>query len=476
MPHGQTQSVAVTKTSKQAGPVLRNWLGTVTYQPARYVAVTSIADVQSVVRDTAMYPSPVRAKGSHHSMSHCIVADAGTVIDMRGMNRVVEIDRERLTVTLEAGVYLQDAARALEAHGLQFYVNVELGALTMGSAACCATKDASCFSEAEDAYEYGQASSYALGFKLVDRHGDVIVVDEDNDPELLPVLRSSYGMLGVVCEVTFRVKPIVPLRFTHTEYTLSEFAEHAPQLFTERESHMLYLFPFLDRIVVERRSYDWGQIQHNNLRWRLRNGLRKAVPALVRLTRHLPSGARDKVLDAYSRGLIKVMTSALHGDKSSAAEQIIEYPKQPGRTGYAFSIWGFQIDDFATTLRDYFVFVREYHARTGFRCDLPNVGYGVRSDRSALFSYSRDGHCFTLDPVSTPGPGWTEFIFAYNRFCSEHGGKPLLNQTSDLTPSQTQLSFGPEIAEFLKVRAAHDPTGRFYNKFFRELFESAQRC
>ena len=57
------------------------------------------------------------------------------------------------------------------------------------------------------------------------------------------------------------------------------------------------------------------------------------------------------------------------------------------------------------------------------------VGYRVLKDRESLLSYSWDGNMITIDPVSTANPGWPEFLTAYNQFCSDHGGIPLLNQT-----------------------------------------------
>lgn len=468
----QTQPV-VESPRPQASAVLSNWAGTIHYRPGALVKPTTIAEVQAIVRDSVRYPSPVRAKGSHHSMTGCIVADQGTVLDMTGLDRIIEIDAQRKTLKVQAGARLLPVAKALAQQNLQFYVNAEVGDLTMGSAACCATKDASCYANEHGAYEFGQASSYAIGFKVVDWRGEILEVDEQHNAELLPALRSSYGLLGIVCEVTFLIKTLAPLRFSHTEYSLEEFASHAATLFETRDSHMLYLFPFLERVIIERRSYGWGEVEHESRRWWLRNKLRTVIPVLVRNLRLLPRQLRNDALNAYSRVLIKLMTLTLHGAKSSAADQIIDYGEEPGMSGYAFSIWGFPIARFPTILREYVAFCREYYARTGFRCDLPNVGFGVRQDRSALFSYSREGHSFTLDPVSSAtGPDWDAFIVAYNLFCVEHGGKPFFNQTAALTPSLVQRSFGPEIAEFLALRARLDPQARFYNAFFRELFES----
>lgn len=83
-----------------------------------------------------------------------MVNENGTVIDMMALNKIFEIGSAAKTITMQAGVLHIDAAKALEAEGLQFYVNVEIGNITVGSGACGGTKDASFFSPAEG-WEYG---------------------------------------------------------------------------------------------------------------------------------------------------------------------------------------------------------------------------------------------------------------------------------------------------------------------------------
>jgi hypothetical protein len=47
-----------------------------------------------------------------------------------------------------------------------------------------------------------------------------------------------------------------------------------------------------------------------------------------------------------------------------------------------------------------------------------------------------------IDPVSTGNPGWKPFLEAYNQFCSDRGGMPLLNQTFGLTPAIARKAYG----------------------------------
>ena len=102
-----------------------NWKGSIVSHPARVVRPTTVDEIVNVLSDPATYPSPVRAVGSNHSTTRCAVAERGTVIDMTGMDRIIEITGD--SVTVQAGALYIDVAKALEQRGLQFYVNVELG-------------------------------------------------------------------------------------------------------------------------------------------------------------------------------------------------------------------------------------------------------------------------------------------------------------------------------------------------------------
>ena len=78
----------------------------------------------------------------------------------------------------------------------------------------------------------------------------------------------------------------------------------------------------------------------------------------------------------------------------------------------------------------------------------------------------------TVDPVSTLNPGWYPFLDAYNQFCSERGGIPLLNQTPRLTPPIVLKAFGDRLKVLEETRRQYDPNGRLLNGYFQGLLAS----
>lgn len=443
---------------------IHNWGKDIYSYPAVVVTPESVEELQEILRDRQRYPAPVRAVGSNHSTTHCATADGGTLVLMSGLDRLLEIGDD--TVTTQGGALYIDTALALEKQGKQFFVNVELGNLTLGSACTGGTKDASMPGEA------GQVCSYAVNIKMVAPGGGLIEFGED-DVEQLQLARSSYGLFGIVYEVTFRTRKLQPMAVHHENYELEEFIGELPRLRQRGESMMLYLFPHEDRVTVEYRKYGDGTGTSKRWVWQIRNWVWKSFAPLFGwfVTRYVPwNGLRYWLVDTLNGITRWVQRAVLHGAQTSAAAQIIRYPEQSGRSAYTFSIWAFAEEQYPDVLRGYYRFCKDYYRKYHWRCDMLNVGYRIAEDQGSLFSYSYDGDMLTLDPVASGGRGWDEFLRAYNDYCSQKGGVPLFNQTKWVTPEQARSAFADRIDRFRAALAKYDPEQRMLNNYFREMF------
>jgi len=440
-----------------------NWFGDVVSHPLVVVEASSVDDIVAVLKNPGQYPSPVRAVGSYHSTSPCGSADGGTIIKMSRMNRILEIAAD--TVTVEAGALYIDIAKALEAKQLQFHVNTEIGSLSAGSAACAGTKDASMPGE------FGQVGSYVSGIKMVLPSGDILEIN--GDQALMQTVRSSYGTFGIVYQVTFRVRPLVPLAVRHVNYSLADFVAQLPALKAGGESLMFYIFPFDNQITVEFRHYNPGASgDPNRTLWPLRNYLwATAGPAVcAQAGRDFADlKVRYGIIDAFNALWRLKLTVMMNSDNTVAPDQIIRYPLVAGASRYTFSLSAFPEETYPQVLSDCFAFCRKYYTGTGYRNDMLFVGYRIAQDQNSLLSYSYDGNAMTIDPVSTGNPGWDTFLMAYNQFSSDHGGIPLLNQTKGITRPQVEKALGQRWQTFANTRRTYDPQGRLLNAFFRDL-------
>ena len=444
--------------------LVSNWFGNITSRPAVIVEAASVNDIIAVMANPAKYPAPVRAVGSNHSTSPCGTADGGTLIKMSKMNAISDIGND--TVTAQGGAIYIDVAQALEKRGLQFYVNTEIGSLSVGSAACCGTKDSSMPGE------FGQVNSYITRIKMVLPSGDLLEVTSD-EPGKMQQVRSSYGTFGIVYEATFRVKPVVPMAVRHETFTLDEFTARLPQLKALGESLMYYIFPFDNLITVEFRHYNPAATgDPDRIAWRLRNYMwANAGPLFCsQVERNVKvKEIRYGVIDAFCAMWRFKLENLVSCDNTVAADQIIRYPAVANDSRYTFSLSAFPEETYPTVLAEYFAFCKQYYREKGYRTNMLNVGYRIAQDQGSLLSYSYDGPVMTIDPVSTGNPGWPDFLLAYNRFCSEHGGIPLFNQTDAVTPAQVRQALGSRLDTFAAARRNYDPTNRLLNPYFRDM-------
>jgi L-gulonolactone oxidase len=449
----------------QQDVTIKSWDGTWTYHPRVKVTPESIEDIIEIVTDTVRFPSPVRPAGSMHSTARMNGDDhGGTMVDMKAMNRILHFTDD--TVTVEAGVNHEQLAYALKDRGLQPYVTTEIGNVTLAAMACAATKDSS-FPGG-----FGQVSSYVTAVRLVTPQGEIREISEAETPSEMQLVRSSYGLFGIIFEVTIKVRPTTALAVRHYSLTLDNFRKFYPVYKARGYAVMYYIFPYAKRVVVELRKDNPDVQPRSRLTWSYRNRFwRKYAPAVVlSIQKNISSPKlRAQAQDAFYSVLRQLLVLWVRSDRTWPHAQIINYPRNPGETKYLFSMWSFREGGFFDVLEEYCDFCIAYEAQTGFRCNLPSVGYAICRDVEALLSYTWEGPGMSIDPASTGGPDWEEFLHAYNEFCSDRRGVPLFNQTPFLTRDMARRAFGTRLQQFAARRKEIDPQDRLLDHHFREL-------
>jgi hypothetical protein len=441
-----------------------NWFGDIVSHPQVVVDANTVDDIVAVMKDPVTYPSPVRAVGSNHSPAPCGEIESGTLIRMK-MNQILNVGPDTLTV--QAGAIHIDMAQQLEQQGLQFYVNTEIGSLTAGSAACAGTKDASMPGE------YGQVGSYITGVKMVLPSGDLLEVTEAQQPDLMQKVRCSYGTFGVIYEVTYSIRKMLPLAVHHKTFTLQDFISTLPELIALDYSMMFYMFPFENLITVEFRKYNpTATGSPDRAGWALRNYTWGTTgPKFghdTEATVSIPS-IRYGIIDKFNALWRFQLENLVVSDNTIPSDQIISYPPVSNDSRYTFSLFAFPEAQYPQTLTDFYQFANDYYKQKGYRSNLLYVGYRILADQKSWLSYSAAGNVMTIDPVSTANPGWDDFLTAYNQFCSDRNGIPLFNQTPGITPAIAQKAFGDLLTGLAETRRTYDPNGRLLNDYFKQF-------
>ncbi|HEX4810850.1 MAG TPA: FAD-binding oxidoreductase [Bryobacteraceae bacterium] len=448
--------------------VIANYDGSIATSPQQVVYPETVEEIQAVLRDPVRYPSPVRAMGSYHSLTPCASSN-GTILKMSKMTRIINIDGAGKTFTAQAGLEIIDASKALRARDLQFILNIEIGNMTIGSAACCHSKDAL------DGIEFGQVSSYVTGLKWVTPNGDLAEASENSNPELLRMVRSSYGLCGVIYEVTFRIKPIEALHFTYLPRPVDELTEHEVNDLLDNSEGMI-CWTVARTCVFQRRQ----RITDPGILGSLEAAARRNLWnfGVAHIGHFIDQFVSDpKLRHAAQQGsfdVVKFLYGTLHlfgGISLLAPDKTIDYSQTPASAKYAFTFWAFPRSQWLSTLRAYLDFADQHFHATGFRCNMPLGAYHIRKDTNSILSYTYDQEVFSIDPIHavTDLPAWQNFLQAFNEFSSQRGGIPLLNQSPFVTRKHVEAAYGQRWLDLSNWIRTVDPNARMLNPFFADL-------
>jgi len=180
--------------------------------PNVIVRPNNIEEVQKIMRYANKRKIPVVPRGAGSGTSgHSVPIDGGIVLDMKRMNRIIEIVPEDMLVRVEPGVVDDDLNRALSPLGL-FYPPAPASSriATIGG-------EIAANASGVRSVKYGATRDYVMGMKVVMANGRLVNLGANtrvhsSGYQLERLIVGSEGTLGVVVEATMRIFPIPKYR------------------------------------------------------------------------------------------------------------------------------------------------------------------------------------------------------------------------------------------------------------------------
>jgi xylitol oxidase len=205
-----------------------NWAGNYVYRAAQFHRPETIEQIQELV----IHSSKIKALGTRHSFND--IADSpGDLISLEHFNQIVGLDRERRTVTVEAGVRYGELARWLHKEGYALHNLASLPHISVAGACATATHGSG--------DRHGNLATAVSVIEMVTTNGELVVLSREKDGEQFQGAVVGLGGLGIVTKLALNVAETFEMRQdVYENLHLAELEEHFDELFSSAYSVSLF--------------------------------------------------------------------------------------------------------------------------------------------------------------------------------------------------------------------------------------------
>jgi L-gulono-1,4-lactone dehydrogenase len=391
--------------------------------------------------------SRVKVAGSGHSFTDIACSD-GVMVDLSGMNRVLDVAGE--DVTVEAGITLHELGEQLAARGLAMENQGDVDPQTLAGAISTATHGTGGL--------FRNLSSQVVRVRLVTGGGELLDI---RDGDELRAVRVSLGALGAISTVTLRCVPAFTIERIDEPRPLDEVLSRLDELVDAHDHWEAFTLPYT-RTALTLSSVRTDREPRPRARTRafLRDVVLEnaALEAACRLGKRLPSA-----IPVVNRRLAALMSRAEHLDASHrvyANTRLVRFTEME---------YGIPREHAAEALERVLALIERRRLQVGFPIELRVV---AADDALLSTAYGRATAYIAVHQYR--GMEFETYFRAVEAIMEEYGGRPHWGKRH-YQAAATLAPRYPEWERFQELRRRLDRDGRFENDYTRHVLGPVAR-
>lgn len=193
---------------------LTNWAGNLEYGTDKQFFPRSLEEIQEFVKARAS----VKALGTRHCFNQ-IADSTHEFLSLRTMNRVVRLDPNARTVTIESGMTYGELCPYLDSKGWALHNLASLPHISIAGACSTATHGSG--------ETNGNLATAVSALEIVNAAGETKSVSRIQDGDLFAGVVVGLGALGVVTKVTLDIQPRFMMKqYVYENLPMSELRDH----------------------------------------------------------------------------------------------------------------------------------------------------------------------------------------------------------------------------------------------------------
>lgn len=326
-----------------------NWAGNQTARPVSIERPRDDNDVATIVSQARESSTTVKAVGTGHSFTSTALT-SGRLVIMDALRRLIDVDRDRSTVTVGAGITIGELNETLHGLGLALPNLGDIAYQTISGAIATSTHGTGS--------KLTGLAGQVRALRLVAGTGEVLDLSPDDGP-LFSAACVNIGALGIVTQYTLRVVPAFRLRADEGAQKLDSLLENLDHDVDGNDHFEFFWIPHTKWALTKRNNRTDDPVPELSLTSRWKHWYSKSLmenyafgavcelgrrrPSMIpRLATALPSsGASSHVNDSHrifaSKRIVKFLEMEYAIPREHCAEALSQVRSMIDRRGHMVS-------------------------------------------------------------------------------------------------------------------------------------------
>jgi FAD/FMN-containing dehydrogenase len=449
--------------------------------PAYVIKPTSAEEISEAFQLARKNGLTVTARGAGRSYNDASLNGGGIVLDMSGMNKIINWNPETGLVRAEPGVTIQQLWQSVEPEG--WWPPVVSGTMTTTLGGCLSANV-----HGKNNFKVGPIGEHVLEFTAILPTGAEVTCSPKKNADLFYSMISGLGMLGIFTSVTLQMKRIYSGLLEVDARPVHNMHEHLTNLLDDAPNYD-YIVGWLDT-TAGGKSLGRGQI--HAARYLNENEDPNAKNTMLLKNQSLP----PRIFGVFPKSILHYFMSPFVNNLGTwgvnTAKYLASLPHHTFRESHAAFhflldyIPNWELSFGRGGLIEYQSFVPKETAEAAWTEMLrlsqkrglpPYLGVTKRHrPDNFLLTHAVDGFSLAIDFKVTNGnrQKLSALLQDFDKIVLDAGGRFYFVKNSETRPESATRFLGEEtIAKFKKLKKRCDPHGILESDLYRRVFSKA---
>ncbi|MEO5564353.1 MAG: FAD-binding protein [Chitinophagaceae bacterium] len=176
-----------------------NWAGNLSYSTDNLFNPQTISELQDIIKKN----KKITALGSKHSFN-AIADSTDNQVSTSGLNKVISLDKEKNTITIEAGIKYGEFCTHLDTNGYALHNLASLPHISVAGA--CAT------STHGSGIKNGSLATGISAIEFINGEGEIVSLSKEKNGDEFAGAIVGLGAIGIITKMTLALQPAFKMK------------------------------------------------------------------------------------------------------------------------------------------------------------------------------------------------------------------------------------------------------------------------